>query len=101
MTTCNVADRRLLIRTETADGSEEVIVSVTDSGSGIPEPDLEQVFEPFVTTKENGVGLGLSVCRSIISAHGGKLWAANNPDRGATLYFSLPVSARGKTTPRD
>lgn len=96
MTSCDTGERHLLIRTEAPDGSAEVIVSVTDSGSGIRKEDLERIFEPFVTTKKNGVGLGLSVCRSIIAAHGQKLWATNNPDRGATFHFILPVSARGK-----
>ena len=97
MTSCDVAERRLVISTETVD--EDVIVSVTDSGSGIPGESLERIFEPFVTTKEKGVGLGLVVCRSIIDGHGRKLWATNNRERGATFRFSLPVSARGKATP--
>ena len=52
---------------------------------------MEQIFEPFFTTKEEGMGLGLSVCRTIIAAHRGRLWATNNPDRGATFHFSLPI----------
>jgi signal transduction histidine kinase len=55
--------------------------------------ELEKVFEPFFTSKTHGLGLGLSVCRSIITAHGGKLWATNNPDHGATFQFTLPVDA--------
>jgi len=101
MATCETAQRRLLIHNEREEGTGEVIVAVTDSGRGIPERDLERIFEPFVTTKENGVGLGLSVCRSIIAGHGRKLWATNNPDGGAMFHFTLPVSARGKTMPRD
>lgn len=53
---------------------------------------MEQIFEPFFSTKEKGMGIGLSVCRTIIVAHRGKLWAANNLDRGATFYFSLPIA---------
>jgi two-component system sensor kinase FixL len=53
---------------------------------------LEQVFAPFYTTKAQGMGLGLSVCRTIITAHGGKLWAANNSGCGATIYFTLPLA---------
>ena len=78
--------------TELADGAG-VRFSVSDSGSGLPAGELEQVFEPFFSSKTNGLGLGLSVCRSIITAHGGKLWAINNPERGATFHFTLPVSS--------
>ena len=84
------ADRRLLVRTRTtAHGSAEV--SVADRGAGIPLADLERIFEPFVTTKSSGLGLGLSICRSIVEAHGGRLWASNNADRGATLHCELPA----------
>ncbi len=83
-------DRELFVRTRaTAQGKVEV--SVADCGSGIPPADLERVFEPFVTTKLHGLGLGLAICRSIIEAHGGRLWATNNADRGATLHCELPA----------
>jgi two-component system sensor kinase FixL len=83
------ADRRLLVRTQTtAHGNVEVCV--TDHGAGIPSVDLEHIFEPFVTTKSYGLGLGLAICRSIIVAHGGRLWATNNADQGATLHCELP-----------
>src|SRR5271166_6115409 len=82
-------DRRLLVRTRTtAHGNVEV--SVADRGAGIPLTDIERIFEPFVTTKSQGLGLGLSICRSIVEAHGGLLWATNNADRGATLHCELP-----------
>ena len=84
-------DRQMVVCTELSDG-EDVRFSVSDCGSGIAPDELEQVFEPFFTTKPHGLGLGLSVCRTIISAHGGKLWAANNPERGATFHFTVPVS---------
>jgi two-component system sensor kinase FixL len=93
MTGCSTPQRRLLIRTATENGSATVIASVIDSGGSIPEEKMEQIFEPFFTTKTKGMGLGLSVCRSIITAHRGKLWATNNPDRGATFHFSLPIRA--------
>ena len=71
-------------------GNSEVIVSISDSGSSIPEESLEQIFEPFFTTKENGLGLGLSVSRTIIAAHRGQLWVTNNLDRGATGLDCAP-----------
>ena len=74
---------------------DKVEVSVTDRGSGIPAAGLERIFEPFVTTKSHGMGLGLSICRSIVEAHGGTVWATNNEDRGATLHCELPAGDRG------
>jgi PAS domain S-box-containing protein len=99
MTSCNTPERRLLIRTGIESGSSAVIVSITDRGGSIPEEKMEQIFEPFFTTKEKGMGLGLAVCRSIIAAHQGKLWATNNPDRGATFHLSLPIEASGNAVP--
>jgi len=91
MADCNTPERRLLIRTGIENGNGAVIVSVIDGGGSIPEEKMEQIFESFFTTKEQGMGLGLSVCRTIIAAHRGKLWATNNADRGATFHFSLPI----------
>jgi len=86
------ADNRLMIRTQkTTNGNVEV--SVADRGAGIPSADLERIFEPFMTTKSHGLGLGLAICRSIVEAHGGRLWATNNADRGATLHCELPSKA--------
>jgi signal transduction histidine kinase len=80
--------RRLILRTRLADGPK-VLVEVQDSGTGIPPEKLESIFEPFVTSKRDGLGMGLSICRSIIERHGGRIWAANNPDRGATFSITL------------
>jgi two-component system sensor kinase FixL len=91
MAGCNIPERRLIIRTGIENGSSAVIVSVTDRGGSIPEEKIEQIFEPFFTTKAKGMGLGLAVCRTIIAAHRGKLWATNNAECGATFHFSLPV----------
>jgi C4-dicarboxylate-specific signal transduction histidine kinase len=66
--------------------------SVSDRGTGIPTDVLDRLFEPFVTTKANGLGLGLAISRTIVAAHGGRLWAENNPQGGATLHFSLSCS---------
>lgn len=83
--------RQLLIRTEQI-GDDKALVSVVDQGPGIPSECLESVFESFFTTKSNGMGLGLTICRNIITAHGGRLWAANNNPSGVTIYFTLPIS---------
>jgi PAS domain S-box-containing protein len=93
MARVEIVDRRLLLRT--ASGDKVVRVSITDQGVGIPPEKLEHIFEPFFTTKEIGMGFGLAVCRTIVSAHGGELWAVNNPKRGATLQFTLPAMATG------
>jgi two-component system, LuxR family, sensor kinase FixL len=87
-------DRRLLVRTELAD-DKDVRVSVADQGHGVPPGKMERIFEPFFTTKMKGMGVGLAVCRTIISAHGGRLWATNNPERGATFQFTLPTKTQG------
>jgi len=82
-------ERRLTLRTAAAGG--EIEVSVTDRGRGIPPADLQRIFEPFVSTKTEGMGLGLAVCRTIVAAHAGRLWAANNRDGGASFHFTLPA----------
>jgi len=64
---------------------------VRDSGPGIDPGHLERVFEPFYTTKTSGMGMGLSICRSIIAAHGGRLWAEANGPRGTIFQFTLPA----------
>ena len=83
------SERRLSVRTESANG-DGVRVAVGDHGCGIAPDRLETVFEPFITTKSKGMGLGLAVCRTIITAHGGLIYASNNKDGGATITFTLP-----------
>ena len=94
MADIETVDRRLLVRTELVDG-KDVRVSVADQGYGIPSEKINRIFEPFFTTKMKGMGMGLAVCRTIISAHGGRLWATNNPNRGATFQFTLPTIGKG------
>ena len=83
--------RRVVVRTNSIDESN-VLVEVQDSGPGIAADKLESVFDPFITSKPDGLGMGLSICRSIIERHGGKISAANNPDRGAKFSIMLPVT---------
>jgi PAS domain S-box-containing protein len=84
------AERRLTVSTA-LDGDGLLLASIADRGNGIPPDAADRLFEPFFTTKPHGLGLGLSICRSIIAAHGGRLWADNNPDGGATFTLALPV----------
>ena len=84
-----IADRQLRVRTELG-ADKNVRVSVSDCGAGIASDKFEIIFEPFYSTKPHGMGLGLSVCRTIISAHGGKLWAENGAKRGAVFNFTIP-----------
>jgi signal transduction histidine kinase len=81
--------RELLISTEQTEANG-VLVAVCDSGPGIDPEHVERVFEAFYTTKSSGVGMGLSICRSIIDAHGGRLWAEASEPRGAVFQFTLP-----------
>lgn len=85
-----VTDRQLVVTTE-LDADGLVLVSVADQGRGIAPEDLEQVFEPFVTTKAEGLGLGLAVCRRIIEAHRGRMWATDAAGRGACFRFTVPT----------
>jgi signal transduction histidine kinase len=103
------AERRMVIRTG-QDSRNVIEVFVSDRGIGIAPERLEQVFEPFFSTKPQGIGMGLAICRSIITAHDGRLWAEANADGGATFHFTLPVpggeqplvpSGSGAATDRD
>jgi PAS domain S-box-containing protein len=83
------APRDRLLTILTAPGDSGVLLSVVDQGVGIPQAIMERIFEPFFTSKEHGMGLGLAICRSIMRTQGGRLWATNNPDRGATLWVEF------------
>jgi PAS domain S-box-containing protein len=84
--------KRLMIRS-TISNTGELLVSVEDTGLGIEAQHAERLFAPFFTTKPQGIGMGLPICRSIIEAHGGRLWAGKNEPRGAVFHFALPVTA--------
>lgn len=86
--------RQLVIRSQ-PDTAEQVIVSVTDCGVGISAENVDRMFNAFFTTKSTGMGMGLSICRSIMEAHGGRLWATANTPHGATFQFTLPMKADG------
>ena len=92
--------RELLISTSEAEPGG-VLVTVSDSGPGLPPADLARIFEAFYTTKSSGLGMGLSICRSIVEAHGGRLWATENPPRGATFQFTVPIQPEAKYRPQE
>jgi C4-dicarboxylate-specific signal transduction histidine kinase len=81
--------RELVIRSQ-PQGRDHVVVAVQDAGVGIDAEKMDQLFSTFYTTKPDGMGMGLSISRSIIEAHGGRLWATPNPEHGATFHFALP-----------
>jgi signal transduction histidine kinase len=79
----------LSIKSQVAEDSQ-LLISVTDTGVGLPTENAEQIFNPFFTTKSQGTGLGLAITRSIVESHGGRIWASANSGRGATFSFTLP-----------
>jgi signal transduction histidine kinase len=91
-----VGDRRLRLRVAGRNGAGEVEVVIADNGVGLPSGAEDRVFEPFFTTKDKGLGLGLSIGRSIVTGHGGRLWAENNPEGGATLHIVLPAEGASR-----
>jgi PAS domain S-box-containing protein len=89
--------RELTIKSQRTE-NEQLQVSVSDTGIGLPPQQAEQIFNAFFTTKTHGTGMGLRISRSIIESHGGRLWAADNFPRGASFQFTLPVTAAAATT---
>jgi signal transduction histidine kinase len=78
------------------DRDGRVLISVSDTGAGLPTENADQIFNAFFTTKPQGSGMGLAISRSIVESHGGRLWATANDGRGATFHFSLPTAAAEK-----
>jgi PAS domain S-box-containing protein len=92
-------ERELLISTN-RDASNSLSVSVRDSGPGLDAKTMDRMFDAFFTTKSNGMGMGLAICRSIIETHGGRMWAGANGPRGATFQFTLPLAPADTLPPR-
>lgn len=86
--------RELLVTSRSDENT--VVVAVRDSGAGIDPQNIRRIFDAFYTTKTAGIGMGLSICRSILEAHGGRIWAEANENRGVTVNFSLPAEAAGE-----
>ena len=84
-------ERELIVRTRKTEG-DKIEIAICDTGPGACRQDVDKLFEPFFTTKYGSMGMGLAISRSIIEAHGGRLWATPNPDRGMTFRFTLPLS---------
>jgi len=91
----SVEERQRMLSVVTEQRAADVLIAVHDSGPGIDPEHLQRVFEPFYTTKESGIGMGLSICRSIIDAHGGRLWVDADQPRGTVFQFTLPAAQEG------
>ena len=89
--TCAAAESPKEVLVTSRNDTGQVIVAIQDSGVGVDPENLDQLFNPFFTTKPHGMGMGLAISRSTIQSHGGRLWAASNPGRGATFQFTLPA----------
>ena len=84
--------RELIVKSQQTE-NEHLMVSISDTGVGLPSQQAEQIFNAFFTTKSHGTGMGLRISRSIVESHGGRLWADDNSPRGATFNFTLPVTS--------
>ena len=84
--------RELAIKSEARE--DQLVISISDTGVGLPREQPDQIFKAFFTTKVHGTGMGLSISRSIVESHGGRLWAADNSPRGASFCFTLPTKAK-------
>jgi signal transduction histidine kinase len=85
-------ERVLMVRSEEFE-SDHVLITLQDSGTGIDPAHMDSIFDAFFTTKDRGMGMGLSICRSIVESHGGQLWASPNQPHGTNFYLKLPIAA--------
>jgi signal transduction histidine kinase len=85
------ADRKAEVTTRFIRDDKCVEISIRDRGCGIPPADLERIFQPFMSTKLHGMGLGLAICRSVVESHRGHLWAENGAEHGAIFHLKVPV----------
>lgn len=90
MTDCTTGNREIVVRTSWRDVGK-VEISVADAGCGLPPDCEDELFQPFFTTKQDGMGMGLSVSRSIVTSHGGQMWFSRNPDGGTTFFVTIPL----------
>jgi PAS domain S-box-containing protein len=90
--------RELAIRSRRAE-NQQLMISVSDTGVGLPQDQIDRIFDAFFTTKAHGIGLGLRISRTIVESHGGRLWAANNSPRGASFCFTLPIPTEAHQEP--
>lgn len=97
---CRPAQDRIVVVKATHDGKGSACITVSDRGRGVADDMFDKLFAPFVTSKRDGLGLGLSISRSIVDMHGGRIWAENNRDQGATFYVTLPATATVKGASR-
>ena len=88
MSGLNDRNRRLLVRSQMQD-AEQIRVSIEDCGIGVTEKNMSRLFEPFFTTRSQGIGMGLPISRSIVEAHGGRLWAESTVNEGSVFQFTL------------
>lgn len=94
-----VQDRDRILMVRSVPRGAEVLVNVEDSGAGIAPAAMEQIFDAFYTTKSNGMGMGLSICKSIVESHGGRLWATAARPHGSIFHVALPSANGGAARP--
>jgi signal transduction histidine kinase len=82
------------LQIKSAPHPEGVLIQIQDSGTGLGPDQVDRIFEPFFTTKSQGIGMGLSIARSVVESHGGRLWATSGSSRGAIFQFTVPVPSR-------